>query len=101
MPLFAVYAPDYTDDEAIQRRLSVRQAHLDAAAKNKAIKVGGAILSPNEALDTADADKKMAGSVMIIECDNYADAKKMIESDIYWTGNVWDKEKTVIRPFVS
>ena len=37
MPLFSIYAPDYTDDEAIQRRLVVRQAHLDAAAKNPAI----------------------------------------------------------------
>ncbi|KAI0359259.1 hypothetical protein OH77DRAFT_1447326 [Trametes cingulata] len=101
MPLFAVYAPDYTDEEAIQRRLAVRQSHLDAAAKNKSMKVGGAMLAPNEALDTPDAERKMIGSMMIIECDSYADAKKMIESDVYWTGNVWDKEKTVIRPFVS
>ena len=37
MPYFAVYAPDYTDDEAIQRRLSVREAHLANAAKNPAM----------------------------------------------------------------
>ncbi|KAH9888462.1 hypothetical protein C8Q73DRAFT_710247 [Cubamyces lactineus] len=101
MPLFSVYAPDYTDEEAIQRRLAVRQAHLDTAAKNPGMKVGGAMLSPNEALDTPDAEKKMIGSFMIIECPTYEDAKKMIESDVYWTGNVWDKEKTVIRPFVT
>ncbi|KAI0628384.1 hypothetical protein C8Q77DRAFT_1148165 [Trametes polyzona] len=88
MPLFAVYAPDYTDDEAIQRRLAVRQAHLDNAAKNPAMKVGGAMLSPNEALDRPDAEKKMIGSFMIFECDTYADVKKMIESDVYWIGNV-------------
>ncbi|KAI9069344.1 hypothetical protein FKP32DRAFT_1641054 [Trametes sanguinea] len=101
MPLFSVYAPDYTDAEAIQRRLAVREAHLAAAAANKSMKVGGAMLSPNEALDKPDAEKKMIGSFMIIECDSYADAKRMIESDVYWTGNVWDKENTVIRPFVT
>ena len=34
MPLFAVYAPDYTDDDAINRRLAVRQEHLAKAAAN-------------------------------------------------------------------
>ncbi|KAI0707800.1 hypothetical protein C8Q76DRAFT_628579 [Earliella scabrosa] len=101
MPYFAVYAPDYTDDEAIQRRLSVREAHLANAAKNPAMKIGGAMLSPNEALDTPDAPKKMAGSLMIFEAGSYAEVKAMIEADVYWTGNVWDKEKTVITPWVS
>lgn len=34
MPYFAVYAPDYTDDDAINRRLAVRETHLANAAKN-------------------------------------------------------------------
>ena len=34
MPLFAVYAPDYADDDAINRRLAVREAHLAKAAAN-------------------------------------------------------------------
>ncbi|KAI0827653.1 hypothetical protein BC628DRAFT_1418277 [Trametes gibbosa] len=101
MPLFSIYAPDYTDEEAIQRRQSVRDTHLDNAAKNKSMKLGGAMLSPNESLDTPGAEKKMIGSFMILECDSYEEAKRMIETDVYWTGNVWDKEKTVIRPFVT
>ncbi|KAI0764339.1 hypothetical protein BD413DRAFT_577120 [Trametes elegans] len=101
MPLFSVYAPDYTDADAINRRLAVREAHLTAAGKNKAIKVGGALLSPNEALDTPDAERKMIGSSLIIEAVNYAEARKLIESDVYWSGNVWDKEKTLIQPFVT
>ncbi|KAI0710317.1 hypothetical protein C8T65DRAFT_648552 [Cerioporus squamosus] len=101
MPYFAVYAPDYTDEDAINRRLAVRETHLANAAKNPAIKIGGAMLSPKEALDTPDAQKKMAGSLMIFEANTYADVKAMIESDVYWTGNVWDKEKTVITPWVT
>ncbi len=37
MPYFAVYAPDYTDEDAINRRLAVRETHLANAAKNPAI----------------------------------------------------------------
>ena len=50
--------------------------------------VGGAMLSPNEALDTPDADKKMIGSLMIFEASSYAEVKALVESDVYWTGNV-------------
>ena len=46
------------------------------------------MLSPNEALDTPDADKKMIGSLMIFEASSYAEVKALIESDVYWTGNV-------------
>ncbi len=46
------------------------------------------MLSPKEALDTPDAPKKMAGSLMIFEANTYADVKALIESDVYWTGNV-------------
>ncbi|KAH9925935.1 uncharacterized protein BXZ73DRAFT_49638 [Epithele typhae] len=101
MPLFSVYAPDYTDEDAINRRLAARTAHLAKAAGNPSMKIGGAMLTPNEALDSPDASKKMAGSFMIWECENYAAAIKMLEEDPYWSGNVWDKEKTVIRPWVS
>ena len=34
MPFFAVYAPDYTDDDAINRRLAVREKHLAKADAN-------------------------------------------------------------------
>ena len=37
MPYFAVYAPDYTDEGAPERRLKVREAHLTNAHKNPKI----------------------------------------------------------------
>ena len=47
------------------------------------------MLSPEDCLDTADApNKKMVGSFMVWECENYAAARKMLEEDPYWTGNV-------------
>ncbi|RPD57336.1 hypothetical protein L226DRAFT_467496 [Lentinus tigrinus ALCF2SS1-7] len=101
MPYFVLYAPDYADEDAVNRRLAVRDAHLANGLKNPAAKIGGAMLSPNEALDTPDAPKKMAGSLVIYEANSYAEVKAMVEADVYWMGNVWDKEKTVIVPFVS
>ena len=44
--------------------------------------------SPNEALDTPDGDKQMIGSLMIFEASSYAEVKALVESDVYWTGNV-------------
>ena len=62
------------------------------------------MLSPNEALDTPDAPKKMAGSLMIFEAGSYAEVKAMIEADVYWTGNVvrthpcvhWDVARSLL-----
>ncbi len=50
--------------------------------------LGGAILSPNEALDSPDAGRNMAGSFRIVEADSYAEVKALVESDVYWTGGV-------------
>ena len=109
MPLFAVYAPDYTDDDAINRRLAVREAHLARSASNPGrselntifwlsgeapdlhvthSEIGGAMVSPNDALDGPNKERKMAGSVMIWECESYAAARAWLEGDPYWKGNV-------------
>ena len=56
------------------------------------------MLSPNEALDTPDAPKKMAGSLMIFEASTYAEVQAMIESDVYWTGNVVRTPPRVYEP---
>nr|VWO95055.1 Polyketide synthase CTB1 (EC (Cercosporin toxin biosynthesis cluster protein 1) [Ganoderma boninense] len=88
MPYFILYAPDYTDDGAPARRLKVREQHLANSAKESRIKLGGAILSPNECLDIPDAERKMAGSFRIVEAESYAEVKALVESDVYWTGDV-------------
>jgi len=98
---FVVYAPDYSDPECLARRLSVRESHLANAAKLKAaglLKIGGALITP----DTYTSDvRKMAGSLMIFETESIEATRELIESDIYYTSNVWDKEKLSIGPFAS
>ncbi|KAI0628383.1 hypothetical protein C8Q77DRAFT_1162127 [Trametes polyzona] len=102
MPLFAIYAPDQNDPGALQRRLALRQAHKDGHERTGCMKFGGPLLTPNEALDVSDApaEKWMVGSFMVYEASSYAEAKKLVEEDPFWTGDVWDKEKTVIRPLL-
>jgi len=99
--LFVVYAPDYTDPDGLSRRLAVRTEHLEKAKPlidEGILKVGGAMITP-ESFDTEN--RKMAGSVMIFAADNIKVVRELILHDIYYTANVWDREKLVIMPFVA
>ncbi|KAF8589627.1 hypothetical protein K439DRAFT_1332364 [Ramaria rubella] len=100
---FFVYAPDYTDEGALERRRNVRTQHL-AAAKGLhdtgVINIGGAFLSP-DGFDVADPTSKMAGSMLVVNAVNVAEVRKLIEADIYWTSGVWDKERLSIYPFLT
>ncbi|KAJ7484410.1 hypothetical protein FB451DRAFT_1232436 [Mycena latifolia] len=101
LPRFFVYAPDKTDPGTFERRLSVRPKHLENAAKainEGVIRVGGALLTPES---LTGADKKMVGSIMIYEAENIEAVRTMVETDVYYTSQVWDPERLVILPFVA
>ncbi|KAI5116477.1 hypothetical protein M0805_003506 [Coniferiporia weirii] len=98
---FMVYAPDKTDDGALQRRLSVRERHLANAkplVESGVLKFGRAVLSP-ESIASPDAPQNMVGSMMIFQASSLDEVKKIIESDIYYSDGVWDPERLVILPF--
>ncbi|KAG6886296.1 hypothetical protein C0993_006706 [Termitomyces sp. T159_Od127] len=99
---FMVYAPDYTAEGTLEKRLSVRADHL-AGFKGKIdggfVRVGGVLLTP-ESIATPDSDKKMIGSMFICEAESIEDVKKVVESDIYYKAGVWDAEKIVILPML-
>ncbi|KAJ7484386.1 hypothetical protein FB451DRAFT_1337910 [Mycena latifolia] len=101
LPRFFVHAPDKTDPDAFARRLSVRSKHLEDAKKaiaDGSVRIAGALLTPESLLSE---DKKMIGSMFILEAENIEVVKKRIESDIYYTSGVWDTERIVILPFVA
>ncbi|KAG5646824.1 hypothetical protein DXG03_002201 [Asterophora parasitica] len=85
---FMVYAPDKTEEGTFEKRLSVRQTHLDEV-KGKIsggfIRVGGVLLTP-ESIETPTSDKKMVGSMFICEAKDieeffvYAPDKKDVET---------------------
>ncbi|KAF8893939.1 hypothetical protein BD779DRAFT_1669454 [Infundibulicybe gibba] len=92
---FIVYAPDKTEEGTFQHRLSVRPDHVKTFkqhVENGVIRVGGILLSP-------DAEKKMIGSMLIVEAESIDEVRKIVEADIYYTAGVWDREKMVILPF--
>jgi len=99
---FLVYAPDKTDEGCFQRRLSVREKHLNGAKglhDSGKLNLGGALLTPESIVP--GAERKMIGSAMIFVAESIDEVKRTIESDIYYTSGVWDPEKLVILPFVS
>lgn len=90
--LFLVIAHDGHDPEAPERRAAVREQHLQEArplAEDGTMRLGGAYL---------DAAGGMAGSVLILEADDEAAVRALLERDIYHREGVWQRYE--IRPFV-
>lgn len=80
---FLVTAYDGKDDGALDRRMSVRKAHINGANELKEaghLIAGGAIL---------DEGEQMIGSTMFVEFDSKAELDQWLASDPYVTGNVW------------
>ncbi|KAF8558003.1 hypothetical protein OG21DRAFT_81701 [Imleria badia] len=99
---FVVWAPDYGDAGAQERRFAVRPRHLENAhrlTKEGVIRVGAGVLT-SDSVNAAPADRKFFGSCLIIEAESSETARKLIESDIYYTAGVWDKEKLQILPIM-
>ncbi|KAJ8596358.1 hypothetical protein M405DRAFT_871407 [Rhizopogon salebrosus TDB-379] len=100
LPKFIVWAPDYTDDGALQRRLAVRPSHLEnvkTLINQGIIRIGGAFMTP-ESVDPAVIDKTFVGSCVIFEAENIDIVRKLVEEDVYYKSNVWDKDRLVILP---
>ena len=91
MNQYIVTAYDYTDTEALQRRMNVRPHHLDGAKELKATGnfiIGGAMLND---------EGKMIGSTMILQFETEEELQAWQQSEPYITQKIW---KTVdIKPF--
>ncbi|MFP6743231.1 MAG: YciI family protein [Alphaproteobacteria bacterium] len=88
---FLIVAHDGTDDEALDRRMAVREAHLEGARKRAASGMtihGGAML---------DDDGKMIGSASVVEVESRAELDAWLETDPYVTGDVW--RNITVTPF--
>ncbi|KAI6129435.1 hypothetical protein EDD16DRAFT_1545565 [Pisolithus croceorrhizus] len=99
---YIVWAPDYTDEGALARRMAVRQKHFVTAnklIKQGILKVAGGLLTP-ETQDAAPGNRKFVGSALLYEAENLEAVRKLVEQDVYWTETVWDKDKIVILPII-
>ncbi|MDR2213407.1 MAG: YciI family protein [Pseudomonadales bacterium] len=82
---FAVTAFDYTDADALQRRMSQRDAHL---AGVRELIAAGHFLSGGALLD---ATGKMIGSSLHLEFPDRASLDAQLARDPYVSGKVWEK----------
>lgn len=82
---FLILAYDGTDEEAPQRRLAVREAHL---ALTERMAREGQHLYAAALLDDAGT---MLGSVIISEFPSRAELDAWLAQEPYVTGNVWKR----------
>ncbi|KAF9785785.1 hypothetical protein BJ322DRAFT_1004377 [Thelephora terrestris] len=98
---FMVYAPDSTEPGTLQRRLALRPEHLErinTLRTSGVLKVIGPTLTPESVLP--GAEQKLNGSLLIAEASSIEEVKKIVEGDVFYTENVWDKEKMIITPMI-
>ena len=91
MPQFLILTDDYKDPDALSRRLSVRETHLQRMREERVkgnFIIGGAKLNDQG---------NMHGSMLVVQLENEDEVKKWVEEDPYVTGKVW--EKIEILPF--
>jgi uncharacterized protein YciI len=82
---FVVTAFDYTDAEALGRRMSQREAHLNGVRE---LIAAGHFLSGGALLDDAG---KMIGSSLHLEFPDRAALEAQLARDPYSSGKVWEK----------
>lgn len=88
---FLLLAYDGTDHNAAERRMNIRQDHLDKISnlkKSGEFLFGGAILND---------DGKMIGSMVLYEFPDRETLDKRLKDEPYITGGVW--KNIEIRPF--
>ncbi len=88
---YHIQAYDFTDEQAPERRLQARPAHLDRMRELKAsgnFLFGGALLSEAG---------QMIGSIVVMNFPEEFQLMKWLETEPYLMQNVWDRVE--IKPF--
>ncbi|MNE43247.1 YciI-like protein [compost metagenome] len=89
MAQFLILAKDHTDEEALSRRLSFREAHLERVRKEKpkgTFIMGGAKLTD---------DNKMYGSMMIVDLPSIEAVHEWLSDDPYVKDKVWESYEVI------
>jgi uncharacterized protein YciI len=93
---FLVLGYDGTDERALERRLAVREAHLERARRSYE---NGEWLY---ACAMLDEDGKMNGSMIVCEFPSRAELEQWLDKEPYVTGNVWERievHRAQVAPF--
>jgi uncharacterized protein YciI len=82
---FIITGHDGSDDKALERRMNVREKHMQGVAemvKQKKLLYAAAML---------DDEGKMTGSTMIVDFESRDAIDEYLKTEPYVTGNVWQK----------
>jgi uncharacterized protein len=82
---FVVIAYDYTDEDALNRRLNCRQEHIDTISRLKQqghMIHGGAILSDSG---------QMQGSIIVADFPSRNELDAWLEAEPYIRNRVWER----------
>lgn len=91
MNQYLITAYDFTDTDALNRRMAIRPLHLDAARQLREtgnFVLGGAMLND---------EGKMIGSVMVLQFETEEQLAAWKQDEPYITQKVW--ETVDIKPF--
>ena len=91
MKQYLITGYDYTDEGALQRRMSVRPHHLDGA---KVLKVSGNYVLGGAVLND---EGNMIGSVMILQFETEEELGAWKQNEPYITQKVW--ESVDVKPY--
>jgi uncharacterized protein YciI len=86
---FLVLAYDYSDKDALNRRLAVRDAHLAGAAE---MKERGELLYAAAMLTKQET---MCGSMMVMCNLSREEIDQWLEKEPYMTGRVWERVEII------
>ena len=86
---YLVIAYDY--DDALERRLEVRDAHVEGARK---LMVEGKIVNAGALIE----EEKMVGSTLLIDFENEDEIDEWLENEPYVKNNVWNMDEFQIVP---
>lgn len=90
---YVIHAYDYTDADALDRRMAVRPGHFAGARQLDAdghFIIGGALLDP---------DGKMIGSMLVLDFATHEQFQFWYDHEPYIRGRVW--ERIDIKPFLK
>ncbi len=91
MTQYLVTGTDFTDEKALERRMAVREKHLEGA---KALKANNNLVLAGAFLNE---EGKMAGSSIVVQFETEDELKTWLDNEPYVLEKVW--EKVDVKPF--
>lgn len=91
MPQYLLLADDYKDADALNRRMNIREKHLERMRLEKA---AGRFITGGAKLNEQG---KMHGSMLVVQLENEEAARAWVNADPYTINKVW--ETVEILPF--